>query len=342
MSKSKNNSIKLTNIKEEKSIDGFATNSLQFTLTNVDHRFSNTIIRTCISLVGAYAFAQDDIEFTSNTSIFNRNYMKRRISNTPIVTHIKPDKDFAQKCVDLESEYLQKVDENLTDIELIEKKAKKKLEQIDNIHMNVDFKNDTNAVMHITSASPYTTFYKEQKIVPDIYPREIEIVDLKPGQEIKFSATSSFNIPMVNNIFSSTCIATHRYLTNNSYIFMIESFRQLTEREIVIQACKIIMIKLDNFKNKILHIIKSRTDRPNIEYKEEIEIPYETSTMGEIVAERLAHHEYVSNIKMKIEHPDNNAIILGYTVEGMKMSTVIEQVIKELIDDYQTVIDYLT
>jgi DNA-directed RNA polymerase subunit L len=348
MSKSKtklvNDRVNISEIIETESIDGFATNNLTFVMSGsqINHIFSNTIIRTIDSLVGAFAFDKTDIDFTSNTSIFNRDYMRVRISNTPILyKNYEYDAidNFAETCVELEKARKNVNNERvLTDIEQIDELNKKKLSMINNIHMFVDAKNDTNDIIHVTTNSKFTTFHKDEKIIPDIYPREVKLCALKPGQEIKISAISSFNIPLERNCYSSAITTFHREIDANTYKFKLVSLRQMREKQIVIEACKIINLKIMNIKNKLISKINSLKSTTNIDYNAKIEIANENHTMGELLSRRLREHAFITYATFKMEHPDKNAIVFEYKAEGMTIGKILDTVVDEIIADYNLVI----
>lgn len=331
----------VSNIVQTNSENGLATNGLTFTLTgsHVDHVFSNTIIRTIVSLVGSYAYEEQDIVVTENenTSIHNSDYMIRRISNMPIIYPYEIPEDFAERCVKLEEDYIMQPQDNLTDIELIEAKNKRKINQINNIHMNVEAKNTSNDIVAVTTNEKFTTFYKDGTIIKDFYPRELLLLYLNPEQNITFTAESSFNIPLYNNSFSSTSVASHKYIDEFTYSIHIESFRQMTEKRIIKEACNIIILKLEKFKNKIHKLLNAKKDVPNIEYKQVIEIPAENQTIGEVFAKHACKHNSANAIVCRVDHPDNTSLIIDYNVGGMTMSKITESVIDQLKKDYLTV-----
>lgn len=333
--------VNVSNIVQMESENGLATNKLTFTVTgsHVEHVFSNTIIRTMISLVGAYAYEEQDIEVVENT-IHNPDYMARRVSNIPIVYKdymYDPIENFAETCVQLEQDFYSQADQTLTDLEMIEFKNKKKIKQMNNIHMSVKAHNTSNDIINVSSNEKYTTFYKNGEIISDFYPKEITILYMQPGHDITLTAESSFNIPIYNNSFSSVSVASHKYIDDHSYSISLSSLRQMPEKQIVIEACNIIVLKLENLKNKIHEILRIKKLVPNIEYKEIISIPGENQTMGEIFAKRACKHDSANTITFRVEHPDDTSIVLDYDVAGMTMSKITENIIKELKDDYQAV-----
>jgi|SaaInlStandDraft_4_1057021.scaffolds.fasta_scaffold35632_1 DNA-directed RNA polymerase subunit L len=344
MSKAKSVKSKLlsvTDIEQTESIDNFNTNSLSFIINNTNYIFSNTIIRTIISLVGSFAFDKSDIEFSSDTSIFNRDLIRERINNIPIIYKdymYKPIDDFAETCarLDVDRKFKNRV---LTDIETIDELNKRKLSMINNIHMFVDAKNDTNDVLNVTTNSKFTTFHKDEKIIPDIYPRELKICGLKPGEEIKFSASASFNIPLARDCYSAAITTGHRELDSTTYRIKLISHRQMPEKQIVIEACKIIIIKINNIKNKLISKIIEMKSTSNIDYNASIEITNENHTMGEVLSRQLREHAFVNYAAFKMEHPDKNAIIFEYKVEGMTIAKILDAVTDDIVKEYQIIID---
>ena len=105
---SKDLTIKI--IEKKKSINGKSSNFLKFKLSGPDINYVivNTLVRVGLSLLGSYAFNPEFINIERNTSIFNQNKMKLRISNIPIINkdYKKPIVDntdeLTKKCLELE------------------------------------------------------------------------------------------------------------------------------------------------------------------------------------------------------------------------------------------------
>jgi hypothetical protein len=118
---------------------------LEFNGSYINNIILNTLRRVIMELIPIYAFDKTDITITKNTSIYNNDYMKLRISQFPIF-NVENDISNIDKCMDLEYE------SNLTvfdqQIENIEKQ--KELEIIENVKkaqnfiINIDIKNTTN------------------------------------------------------------------------------------------------------------------------------------------------------------------------------------------------------
>jgi hypothetical protein len=57
---------------------------LEFDIKGVNHTILNTIRRVVLSSIPIYSFTPEKIVASENTSVFNNNYMKVRISNMPV------------------------------------------------------------------------------------------------------------------------------------------------------------------------------------------------------------------------------------------------------------------
>jgi DNA-directed RNA polymerase subunit L len=326
------NKISVKDIKETKQVNGLSTNSLSFTVTGVNHVFTNTIVRILLTYCGAFAFNPEHMQFDINTTIWNRDRLKLRISNIPITTPIK-HKQYATKCLEAEEKNLSMADK--TDIEILADKEREKIERVNNLHMYISARNDTKDIIDVTSNSKQTTFYMNGEVIPDPYEREIQLVQLQPGQEIKMSAVSEFNIPSHNNIYASVQKAYHREVGDNEYRLFIHSYRQIYEKILVKEACNIIKLKI----TKIVDYIISKIN--DSEHAAQIEIPNESQTMGELLTYYVQHHKGIHYCGYNKEHPDDSSIFLEYKTNGMAFSKILSDVKKNIHDDYDVVINKL-
>lgn len=340
--------VKVTNIVQIESENNLGSNSFSCEISGkgVDSIFTNTIIRTIISLCGSYSYNQDNIEIPVNTSDFNNDYMRLRLSNIPIIYKdymYDTIDNYAETCVDLEKKRKKVIGARTpTDVEIMEEKNIQKAKLINNIHMHVDAKNNGNDILDVTTNNKYTTFYKDGEVIPDIYPREVMIIGLKPGQEIKFTTVADFNIPANSSIYASAIKPGHRHLPNDSWQLNLTSYRQIPERRIVIEACKIIIIKINNVKDYILEKINSLKNTTDIDYSAEIELVNENHTVGEILSRRIRMHNNSKFAGFVMKHPDINNILLEYKTEGATFTKVLQEVVQEIINDYTVIITKLS
>ena len=249
--------------------------------------------------------------------------------------------NFAQKCVDLEIQHnLDKITTK-TELEIIEETNQKQLELLNNIHMHIDVKNNTKDIIHVTTNKEFTTFYRDGVIIPDFYPREISLMDLKPNQELVLSAVADFNIPINGDMYRSATVPFHLEQDENTYKIYLESYRQIPEKDIVKYACEIIIIKLNNFKNNLLEQIDSMKGNTDIEHSARIEIIDENHTMGEVFTRTIQDHPNIKFAGFKNDHPDVNNIFFEYETEGMTISKIIINVVKDLSNTYTEIINGL-
>lgn len=341
-------SLKISDIKYtyDNGSDGVKCFSFLLTGPNVTNEFSNAIVRTISTLVGSYAFAPNFITFDKNTSIFNCDYMRLRISNFPIPIEIEENNDesFHQTCVDLEQKRYESIYNKKSDLEVLEELKIKQTSLINNIHMHVDAKNVGDDILQVTSNSQYVTFYKNGKIIKDIFPNEILIVELHPKTEITFTAKADFNIPMENTMYSSTYLCHHNEIEKNrSFLISYYSYGQLSEKKIIIEACKILILKLELLRNKITNSLKRMKENTeesvsDINYKAELTIENDSHTIATVFTEALKRNEYVKSAGYQVEHPDDHHFVLKYFTEGMPITKIVDIVIKQLINDYKDLI----
>jgi DNA-directed RNA polymerase subunit L len=310
---------------------------------HMNHIFSNTIIRTTLSLVGAYAFDENDMTFDENSSIFNNDMLSLRFSNTPIFNNncdFTSPEDFAEKCIRMEISRNENLYKKIPEIERLRLETIHKQTLIDNLHMHINARNDTNDIMYATTGKKDCTFYQDEKEIPDIYPEELHLVALKPNQALVATLASSFNIPLHDYVFASTQKAWHRYMDDNKYRVFVVSYGQMSGRQNAIEACNIIVIKLENLRTTLFDAI-SKLDNDDREYNGLVKILNDKHTMGCIFTRRMQDHKMIKYAGYKVEHPDDNHFMFKYTAEGMTITRCINASIDSLISDYTRIRDAL-
>jgi DNA-directed RNA polymerase subunit L len=334
---------------------------LEFNGSYINNIILNTLRRVIMELIPIYAFDKSDIAITKNTSIYNNDYMKLRISQFPIF-NVDNDISNIDKCMDLEYE------SNLTvfdqQIENIEKQ--KELEITENVKkaqnfiINIDIKNTTNNVLNITTDSENISYYYKGKNIPSPYKSKLLIIKLKPNEEFACSAKSSLNISLKNIIYCPVAVCVFTEKDDNTYIFNIESLKQLTEKEILLRACDIINKKLDNF----LHIISKKIiDYKSNQYVNEynldntdsksnsissdsdsitsdnklsehnikgmIVIENESHTFGNLLTKFLQDHPKILFAGYKIDHLLIKELTIAYKTNGTNILDIFDDIIKD-------------
>lgn len=336
-------------IKEKQdSIDGFNNNYVLFSIKGKDINYIilNTIRRVILTLVPTFGFDPENITIEKNNSIYNNDYMRLRLSSMPIINQsyehnkmiVKNDSSILDKVLELEieantSNYENK--NNLTKEE--EDKKKEKLRKIlDNLQINIDVKNETSENISVTTDS--VKFIINNKQIKSIYPNPILIIKLKPEQsrlrikkgEFKATCISSINIPLKNAMYAS-CICSYEEIDTNNFELKICSFRQISEEMILNHACKIIIIKLEKFKEKIINAI-NKFDNKEVLNEAKLIIDNENHTMGNLVTRVIQDNPDIEFCGYNIDHLYVNELTMRYKTNGKSIIDIIEISITYLIN----------
>jgi len=339
--------INIKVLEKRGTINGLGSNFFKFKLSGSDINYVivNTIVRIGLSLVGSYTFNPDFITIERNTSIFNNDQMRLRISNIPIINKdyknmiVPNNSDLVSKCIDLEIEantsIFQTKKDNLEELELIETKKK---ELLNNLNMSIEARNRTNDIMDVTTNEKYTSFFLNDKKIPDIYPHEVLIIKLKPGEDFICSAIADFNIPMINSIYASTSIFSYEEVNDNEFNMVLESQRQIEEEEIVKRCCYIAIKKLQNIEKILLEkLVTASVINPEAEYNAEINIENENHTLGNLLTRGLQDHPKIAFCGYKIDHPEINELVIKFKTEGKSFSGILKDTVKNLCETFELI-----
>lgn len=215
---------------------------LEITGENTHYETINAIRKTCASDIPIYSFHPINIKYGVNTTIHNSTDLNMKLSQLPI-RNIHHNIDY------LEPMYYQGFNFNDNDIPI-------HVNDTYRIEYYLKIKNETNSIKRITENDIIKRV--NDIIVSDIIEQPIEIIKLKPQQELEVSMKAVLSIGKVNSIFN----ASHCYydeIDENKFILKIESLKQLTEYEILMKSCIILIEKfrlihntINNNKNIIL------------------------------------------------------------------------------------------
>lgn len=339
---------------DHKKIDDSYNNYLvlSFKGDSINHVIMNTLRRTIMELVPTYAFNKSDIEITGNTTIYNNDYMRLRLSHFPIFG-IDNNIDTIDRSSELEYEAnISTFEQKIEDINIIEEREKKeKLEKAMNFTMYISIKNTTSEIMNLTTDNEHVKFYYKAKPIVSPYKQPLLIIKLKPGEEFKCTAISSLNIGLkgANYMPNSVCIFTEE---DNEYRLNLESLKQITEKDMITRACIIIDKKLDNFK-RVLNTkiseyksekyindfnVSSSSDTAVKSSSEElieqhrikgmITIENESHTYGNLLSRLLQDHKSILFAGYKIDHLLVKELTIGYKTDGTDILDIIDDIIK--------------
>tara|TARA_B100000424_G_C22933614_1_gene496697 strand:- start:812 stop:1921 length:1110 start_codon:yes stop_codon:yes gene_type:complete len=347
-------------------------NTLEFTFSNMPVCIANAIRRTIISDIPTVVFkgfphAECNINIDINTSNFNNEIVKHRISCIPI--HISDPLDFN------------------TEMYIVE----------------LDVQNDTDTII-IASTGDFkvkdisTNTYLPESEVKKIFPPDsitgefIDIVRLKPiadhglsGEHIKLSAKLTLGIAKENSCWNvvSTCVFKNtpdneeiqkvwnskekaldssisasdkkqlkddfmnldaeRIFIPNSFDFIIESLGIFTCESLMVNACKILIEKIKVFcssLDKDNNLIQERMCAMPFSYQ--LELQNEDYTFGKVLEYILYTNQFekahkLAYISFKKEHPLNkNSLLLISCVNNLQK----EEIAKMFIDEATNCISY--
>ena len=371
MSKSKKNVKNDINIKivDQSIIDDSYNNYLilHFYGSDVNYVILNTIRRVIMELVPTYAFDNSNIEITKNTSIYNNDYMRLRLSHFPIIGIDNPLETIYQSA-NLEYEAnISTFDKKIEDINIIaEKEQAYKLEKAQNFIIHINVKNTSSNVLAVTTSHPDIRYYYKTKLIESPYKQPLLIIKLKAGEEFCGTLTSTLNIGLKNANYMPNAVCAYAEENENSYRLNIESLKQIPETEIIIRACHIIIIKLKNFLNIFSEKIKQYSsekivDEYNLDNKQiitqsesdstaesairntsddileqhrikgMISIENESHTFGNLLSKLLQDHPLILFAGYKIEHLLIKELTIGYKTDGTDIIIILEEIINKAI-----------
>lgn len=194
--------------------------NILFNGPQIDEVFVNTFRRVILEYIPTYAFSSDFIIINKNTSIFNNDYMKLRLSQLPIL--------------DITDKYENKGDAI--------------------IEVLIDIKNSTNINGYINFTTDDIKYYINGELQKDIYKKTgpFLIIQLRYNEEFKCKMSSKKGIGKINSIWSAAKTCFFEVLENKDIILNFESRGQIDEVDIINKGCKYINKKLEIYKNILL------------------------------------------------------------------------------------------
>tara|TARA_E500000178_G_scaffold348984_2_gene405057 strand:- start:716 stop:1705 length:990 start_codon:yes stop_codon:yes gene_type:complete len=312
-------------IKENEKELGFSRLNLNFVGDNVNHIITNSLKRTIQTDIPIFAFNNFDI--TSNTSVFNNNYLKGHIQNIPVWGIENNIEEYVEKKkVENEDEFSETTGIINDDIDLnIDKNVD--FSSINKLTMYVDFKNTTEEIVTVTTND--CKFYYKQGMIKSPYKNPVQIVKLQPGQEIKLSAKAELGTEEISEIFSATSACYFKENKNNDYDFIVESIGQISEK-------RIIELSLKKIKKKLINFNQSLPKNNGLEGT--IVVDNEDHTLGNIISFGMQNHSAVQFCGYNTPHPLNKQIKFHYKLNTGNLNSVV----KDVIIYYENIFDNLT
>jgi DNA-directed RNA polymerase subunit L len=228
-------------IELENYIDEFDSSFLKLELSGKDINFPtvNAIRKVCINQIPTYAFHTDKINIVRNSSVFDNTTMRERLSQLPI-TRIKNEVKFLPlkyyKDVNFNDHSYERHTNDTVNIEYFIKAKNNGPEKLLNVNTNdlqININNEKiNANDKYSAKNP------------------ILLIQLRIGEEFECSLKGLLAVGEFDSIFnSSNCY--YEEINENKYLLMIESSGQITEYELLITGCDILIEKMKIIKENL-------------------------------------------------------------------------------------------
>lgn len=261
---------------------------------------ANTLRRISMNNIPTYGFCKESIFIEENTSIYDNDYMRLRLSQF-VIPNISNNIDYLQE------KYWQDVD--YADPER-EKHPQDKL--VFEVFINTT--NTTKDTYNVTTND--AKYFKNASEVKNVYDEKYPhlIIQLKPTQTFKCRMVTVMGIGKRNAIWSA-CHAYYEEKTLNDYKISIRSFGQLSEYEILLKACNIIKIKLLETKKYISEMDELKDQKIVI-----LRLQNEDHSLGYLLGSFLQENKKISyagfskpdllidEVVLKIESVNDNPI----------------------------------
>lgn len=242
---------------------------IEFSGKDINHVFVNTLRRVGMMNLLTYAFPSELMMITKNTTIYNNDYMRLRLSNVPI--YDINDDDFRELYY-LETKYWHPKT-NFAD------KAREKYSKEKNIEIYINAKNETSEVLNITTND--ITYLEDGEPVEKYNKKfPILLVQLRPTEVFDAVLKSALSCGLYHDIFTASHIFYD--FEDDKILMTVESHGQIEPIDILKKSCKYVLKKLNDFKTQFKeNLSKSEPYEKNT--KLTFEFDNETHTMGELL-----------------------------------------------------------
>lgn len=335
-----------TKIISHKKISNNYNNYLEIEISGDDINYivMNTLRRTILELIPAYGFDPKNIIITNNTSIYNNDYMRLRLSLLPIF-NIDNDISVLDKVLEYEKLSNTRTEESIDKINII-----------NNFTIIINAVNNSKENINITTDSPEVSYLYKNKEIETPYKKNILLIKLKPNEVFKCSLVSTLNIPMNHIRYSTVAICVYSEIEANKFILNLESYKQITEKEIIIRGCLIIIKKLNDLcktmKSKITNYIDNKyidefyfNDLETTIYDKSINLEgsmvleNESHTFGNLLTNLLQKHDNIKFAGYKVNNILIKELTIDYITDGTDILKIIDDINNKGVNIYSSIKD---
>lgn len=351
--------IKLVNSEDEK--NGYETSECTINISgkDINHVIINTLRRVILTLIPVYGFDQNNININKNTSIFNNDMMRLRLSNFPVYLSKELNKKYRdlkklsydqvinpETSLDKAKELEYKA--NLGSAEIDITQDEDKIDITDNLTIVVNIKNTSdNDIMNVMTNTPGVKFYFGKEQISHIYAVPLLIIQLQPGQEFSCTMISCLNNAIYNATFRPCTKCYYKENNDSNFDFTVFSRRQISEKDIIIRACQIIKDKVISAEQTFIENINKYGTKNNVNAISDddlttehlrsgtIIIEGEQHTIGNLLSRYLQDHKSIRFAGYSVGHPNVNQVEIQYECESDITKTIkdISKKIQNIYDD---------
>lgn len=271
----------------------------------------NAIRRTIIREIPMYVYDSSMIAIDTNTSKYDNDYMRARLSTMPIF-------NINTNILVLQKDHWFKVD-------YTDNKRPKHPDDNEEIDMYISSENKTQEILSVTT-NDVKVFHNGKKVDMYSHIEPILILKLNPGEIFKCKTRAVLGIGIRNEIFNAGW-SFYEYKNEKDFTLTIESHGQMSEFDMLIKAIQICSQKLELLADKIKNnkITKDNVGKNDGNKSIKLIFDDEDHTLGNLINDEL------QNSKNIIASGYNKSDYLVRQVE-IKFTSVGSDPIKQLLD----------
>jgi len=291
----------------------WGSSRMELNMKKVDYVIVNSIRRTILSDIPIFAF---ETTVNVNTSVFNNNYIKLRMSNLPVFG-IENNLVFFKKTEEKDEEE-SNFDEGFGLMDDIELTVDKNVDSssINNFTLYLNYENKTPDIVTVTTKD-CVYFYKGKKI-SNPYKVDIPIIKLQPDQKINLTSVSKLGIEKESAIYSPVSICSYQQVSDDEFNFFLESRGQITEHQILERAIDNLLKNVDDL---IRDMSKMKTEDGMIKVGD---IDH---TLGNLISHfAMMEKKEVEMFTYNQPHPLDIVIVFHYRLKSSTLDKVLEKV----------------
>lgn len=287
---------------------------LEFSGPTVNCCLVNALRRLCLEHVPTYASCEKSITIDKNTSIYDNDYMRLRLSQL-IIPDIQVNIPY------LEDKYWRGVDYG-------DPNRTKHPDDSDMVELYVNVTNEGSTNLNVTT-NHSKVFVNGETVNKFDKEYPVLLIQLKPQEIFSCRCVHVLGIGKLSALWSSGNIY-YEEIDDNKYIMTLESFGQMEEYEMLYKSCMIIKEKVSLIRYKL-------KDFSTNEKYLSIELWDEDSTMGELINIYLQDHELVEFAGVKKPNLLIEMMVITYVTTAKDPL----QPFHEILDLVETISDVL-